>query len=128
MSIRLRKKYLPKPTIVGIQIDTGTPANSEFISDIEPDNGYWFKIRYFRLITPPEVEANITLSTDYGDTPLLATNQDENQDKTYSVSDWDNDGFFYLKKFSLYAKTKTTTTGAREVILEFCGVQETPYL
>lgn len=125
---RLRKKYLPKPVTVKIQFDVGIPANSEFTIDVEPDENYWFKIRYFRLITPPEVEANIILSTDYGDTTLLATNQDENQDEIYDASDWGDTGFFYLRKFSLYAKTKTTTTDTREVILEYCGVQETPYL
>lgn len=128
MSVRLRKKYLPKPTTLKIQIDSGTPAGKEFTENAKPDDGYWFKIRYFKLTTPPEVEANIIISTDYGDTPLLAINQDENTTEVYDASDWDSDGFFYLKKITLYAKTKTTTTDVREVALEYCGVQETPYV
>lgn len=126
--IKMNKKYLSKPTTTSITLQNGTAAGYETSAEVTPDTGYYFKIRYFRLITPPEVEANIIVETDAGQFTLLATNQDENLDEVYDASDWDDSKFFYIKKFYLTVKTKTTLTADRTVQLEYCGVQETPYL
>jgi len=46
----------------------------------------------------------------------------------YDHSDFDNEEMFYLDSFALYAKTTTDTTDFRDVVLEYDGVMEVPYL
>ena len=118
-----RKKYLPNPTRVQITIPSGTPQGVEFTSEVLPDEGYIFNIRYFRLITPPEVEATFVLVNQSGESVLIPDYQPENTIEVYDYSDYDNE-FFKCEKILLSAKTTTTTTSDRVVTLEFSGNQQ----
>ena len=72
-------------------------------------------------MTPPEVVANLSaMFLDGSEDFLLASEQDENTDEVYDLSDWDRD-FLLLRRLTLYARTKTTTTGERTVTLTLSG-------
>ena len=120
----LRKtwRYLSKGQTVSLVFPSGTPKGTECFVEVTPPKRYCFAIRYFKLTTPPEVEANILVTCmDNVEIRLLAENQAENlTDQLYDASDWDVD-FLYLKKYRLYAITITDTTADRELILKWSG-------
>ena len=125
---RRYKYYIPKGTQVTLEFSNGVVSGAEARLDVYPKTGYKFKIKYFKLTTPPEVEANIILVNDKGEQILLAIPQDEDTVEVYDYSDFDDEEMFYLNSFALYAKAKTNITANRDVVLEFGGVMEIPYL
>ena len=123
--INMYDKIIPKDSKVEITIDAGVSEGEEFSSPQEPDEGYKFCIAYFKLTVPQEVEANVIVKTEKGETALL--NENVTND-TVVIDASDFRGLGYLDSFTLYAKTTTTTTDARTVILEYGGKQVIPYL
>jgi len=115
-------RYLPKDQSVTVEFASGTPAGTEkYSSDVTPPEGYCFAIRYFRLITPQEVEANILVTgMDGEETKLLSENQSPSSNVLYDASDWDAD-FLFVKKFRVYAKATTDTTDVRTVTVKYSG-------
>lgn len=127
--MRQPRRYLQYENAVSLTIPSGTPANTEFLLEVIPDTPYWFGIRYFKLTTPLEVQANIKAQhPDAKEDFLLHPHQDENQtDVIYDSSNWGVKELI-LRKFYLYAVTKVETTADREVILKFCGnYKKKPY-
>lgn len=125
---RRYKYYIPKGSQVIVEFNSGVAAETEARVDVNPKEGYKFKIKYFKLTTPPEVEANIILVTDNGEQTLLASNQPENTTEIYDYSDFYDEEMFYINSFALYVKTTVDTTAVRDVVLEYGGVMEIPYL
>ena len=123
--INMYDKIIPKDSKVEITIDAGVGEGEEFSSPQEPDEGYKFCISYFKLTVPEEVEANVIVATEKGETALLSENV-TNDAVIIDASDFG--GLDYLSSFTLYAKTTTTTTDARTVTLEYGGKQVIPYL
>ena len=119
--LRITRRLLPKDTEVSIEVPSGTPAGTEFEIEVTPPSNHLFAIRYIHLITPLEVVANVKCTFfDGSEDWLLSTEQDENTDEIYDVSDWDRD-FILLRKIVLYARTKVDTTADRVVKLTFSG-------
>ena len=58
---RRYKQYIPKGSKVIIEFSGGVSSDTEARADVSPNEGYKFKIKYFKLTTPPEVEANIII-------------------------------------------------------------------
>ena len=123
--INMYDKILPKDSKVEITIDAGVSEGEEFSSPQEPDEGYKFCIAYFKLTVPEEVEANVIVATEKGETALLSENVTND---TVIIDASDFGGLDYLSSFTLYAKTTTTTTDARTVTLEYGGKQVIPYI
>ena len=123
--INMYDKIIPKDSKVEITIDAGVGEGEEFSSPQEPDEGYKFCISYFKLTVPEEVEANVIVATEKGETALLSENVTND---TVIIDASDFGGLDYLSSFTLYAKTTTTTTDARTVILEYGGKQVIPYI
>jgi len=125
MKINMYDKIIPRGSKVEITIDAGIDAEQEFSSIQEPDDGYKFYISYFKLTVPDEVEANVIVETEKGETVLLAENVTND---TVIIDSSDFMGLGYLNSFTLYVKTITTTTEPRTVTLEYGGRQVIPYL
>jgi len=123
--INMYDKIIPKDSKVEITIDAGVGEGEEFSSPQEPDEGYKFCISYFKLTVPEEVEANVIVATEKGETALLSENVTND---TVIIDASDFGGLDYLSSFTLYAKTTATTTDARTVTLEYGGKQVIPYL
>jgi len=118
----LDKKYIPKGSKAVVSF-YNVGEGSEKTYTVLPDPGYIFKIKYFRLITPLNVSANIELLTETGSTMLLSEWQGPNNDIIYDASDWEDEGFFNLTGFILHAKTVGDVFSA-DVILEYGGIQK----
>jgi len=123
--INMYDKIIPKGSKVEIQVDSGVSAGTEFSSTQEPDEGYKFCISYFKLTVPEEVEANVIVETEKGETVLLSENVTND---TVIIDASDFRGLDYLDSFTLYVKTTTTTTDTRTVTLEYGGKQVIPYI
>ena len=123
--INMYDKIIPKGSKVEIQVDSGVSAGTEFSSTQEPDDGYKFCISYFKLTVPEEVEANVIVETEKGETVLLSENVTND---TVVIDASDFRGLDYLDSFTLYVKTTTTTTDTRTVTLEYSGKQVIPYI
>jgi len=123
--INMYDMIIPKGSKVEIEIDPGVSAGTEFSSTQEPDDGYKFCISYFKLTVPDEVEANVIVKTEKGESALLSENVTND---TVIIDASDFRGLDYLDSFTLYAKTTTTTTDTRTVTLEYGGKQVIPYI
>jgi hypothetical protein len=106
--------------------------------EILPPDGYIFKIKWFKLTTPLEVQGNILVTGQDGEETRLLNredtttgNQPENlTDELYDSSDWDAEALF-LQKFRLYGivtgydpttgTTSLVTTADRQLVLKFSG-------
>ena len=129
---RVTDRYLPKDSQITVTFPTNTPKDTEAYVEVTPPTGYLFKIRYFIITTPLEVQANVLLTgIDGTETRMLKDNQAENlTDQLYDVGDWDSEAFF-LQKFRLYVivtgydpttdTTNPVTTADRQVILKYSG-------
>ena len=127
--LKIPVKYLPKEQAVSVVVPSGTEAGTELRREVTPPEGHIFLIKYFKLTTPPEVEGNILVTTIDGEEVKLINrldnpptyNQPENEtDTLYDASDWGVMAFI-VKKVTLLAHVKTTTTADREVVLKWCG-------
>ena len=116
---------IPKGSKIGIGIDPGVSAGTEFTAPREPDKGYKFCISYFKLTVPEEVEANVIVQTEKGETTLLSENVTND---TVIIDASDFAGLDYLSSFTLYVKVTTDTTDTRTVTLEYGGKQVIPYI
>ena len=123
--INMYDKILPKDSKVEIQVDSGVSAGTEYSSVQEPDSGYKFCISYFKLTVPEEVEANVIVQTEKGETTLLSENVTND---TVIIDASDFAGLDYLSSFTLYVKVTTDTTDTRTVTLEYGGKQVIPYI
>lgn len=123
--INMYDKIIPKGSKVEIEVDPGISADTEFSSTQEPDDGYKFYISYFKLTVPEEVEANVIVKTEKGETVLLSENVTND---TVIIDASDFRGLDYLDSFTLYVKTTATTTDTRTVTLEYGGKQVIPYI
>jgi len=115
--------YLPNPAKVEIVVQNGAPQGAEYISEITPKDGYVFNIKYFRLTTPPEVEASVIIYNESGESVLMPSPLGENTSEHHDYSDYSDD-FLRCNKVRVSAKTLSSTTDDRVVILEYSGNQE----
>ena len=125
LKINMYDKIIPKDSKVEIVVDSGIAAGTEFSSTQEPDEGYKFCISYFTLSVPEEVEANVIVATEKGETVLLSENV-TNTTVTIDASDFG--GLDYLNSFTLYVKVVSDTTAQRTVTLKYGGKQVIPYI
>lgn len=112
-------KPIPKGSSVAVVIPSGTAAGQEFSPTAEPDDGYVFDITYMKLTVPDGIEANVIVTTDEGDTSLLANNA--TSDTVIDASDFG--GLSGIKKITLYAKVVTPPSSDVTPTLEFGGKQ-----
>ena len=120
---RARKAIaIPKEAQIEITIPADTPKDVEFMFQVKPDTGQAMIVTYFELTTPPEVEGNIILETGQGYSILAEPNQIPNTSEFYDPSDYGLE-HFYVKAFTLYAKTQTQTTDDRTITLKFRGIR-----
>jgi hypothetical protein len=121
---RVTDQYLPKESQVFATVPTNTPKDTEVYMVVTPPTDYIFKIRYFKLTTPLEVQGNILgTGIDGSQVRLLRDNQAEGlTDQLYDSSDWDSEAFF-LQQFTLYGivTADPVTTADRQLILKFSG-------
>jgi hypothetical protein len=112
---------LTKESVISITFSAGSPPGTEVTLEVYPPVNT-FAIKYFRLVTPLDVEANISVVTlDGEEVALLSSNQPENTEEVYSADDWGL-GLIHAKVVKLYAKTIRDITIDRVVELGFSGV------
>lgn len=113
---------IPKEAQVEITIPAGTTQSVEFMFQVKADTGQVMVIEYFQLETPPEVEGNVILETEQGYSLLIVPNQTPNTTEFYDPSDYGLE-HFYVKSFTLYARTIVDTTDDRTITLKFRGIR-----
>jgi hypothetical protein len=112
--------YLSREVEVDVTFPAGTPPGTEAILEVYPPDGM-FAIRFFRLKTPLDVEANIVVVLGDGlEVVLLGRNQDEGVEEVYSADDWST-SYIYARAVKLYAVAKRDVSVDRTVTLSFTG-------
>lgn len=112
-------KPIPKGSYVAVVIPTGTAVGQEFNATVEPDEGYLLDISYLRLEVPPDVEANVLVTTDEGETPLLA----DNTSSSVLLDASDFGGLGGISKVTLYVKVLQSPSEDVMAKLEYGGRQ-----
>lgn len=116
---------IPIGSRVIVSIGSGVPVDTEFSAVQTPSGGYKFKISYFKLTVPDGVEANIIVSTEKGQAPLLASNVTNSTIIIVSTRRLQLD---YLDSFALYVKTLQDIVSQVDVVLEYAGRLVVPYI
>lgn len=118
-------KIIPLDSTVQIDIPSGTKAGVETVVEVLPDEGFLFNFSKIELTVPDDIEANLILTTEKGDTVLFKENITNTTKTVYSS---DVGGLCFISKVSIYVKVTSDLTESKTVLFKYNGKQVIPFL